>query len=83
MDMLEGPTSLLTFLGIQLNTMTMSLGFPWDKLASLFDLLHRTQGAKCIWDALQATIVDWAPDSYMPGNATMEVHSEQSVPIAQ
>ena len=36
-DKVEGPATLLTFLGIELNTMTMSLGLPADKLASLCD----------------------------------------------
>ena len=44
-DKVEGPAPLLTFLGIELNTLTMSLGLPVDELASLRDLLH---GAKCI-----------------------------------
>ena len=39
-DMVEGTESLLTFLGIELNTMTISPGRPWDKLASLCDLFH-------------------------------------------
>lgn len=52
-DKVEGPAPLLTFLGIQLNTMTMSLGLPADKLASLRDLLLRIQGMKCIRNAHQ------------------------------
>ena len=52
-DKVEGPAPLLTFQGIELNTMTMSLGLPQDKLASLRDLLHRVQNAKCIRDAHQ------------------------------
>ena len=52
-DKVEGPVPLLTFQGIELNTMTMSLGLPEDKLASLCDLLHRVQNAKCIHDAHQ------------------------------
>ena len=39
-DKVEGSVPLLTFQGIELNTMTMSLRFPEDKLASLRDLLH-------------------------------------------
>ena len=49
----KGPVPFLTFQGIKLNTMTMSLRLPEDKLASLRDLLHRVQNAKCICDAHQ------------------------------
>ena len=52
-DKVEGPAPLLTFLGIELNPMTMSPGLPEDKLASLRDLLHRVQNAKCIRDTHQ------------------------------
>ena len=52
-DNVEEPVPFLTFLGIELNTMTMSLGLPADKLATLHDLLHIIQGAKCIRNAHQ------------------------------
>ena len=52
-DKVEGPVPLLSFLAIELNTMTMQLGPPEDKLASLHDLLHRVQNAKCIRNAHQ------------------------------
>ena len=52
-DKVKGPVPLLTFLDIELNTMTMQLGSPEDKLACLRNLLHRAQNAKCIRDAHQ------------------------------
>ena len=52
-DKVEGPPLLLTFLSIELHTMTMSLGHPANKLAALHDLLHRIQGTKCIRNAHQ------------------------------
>ena len=60
-DKVEGPVPFLTFQGIELNTMTMSLRLPEDKLASLRDLLHRVQNAKCIrviglWCLLSTTL---------------------------
>ena len=52
-DKVEGPVPFLTFQGIELNPMTMSLRLPKDKLASLRDLIHRVQNAKCTCDAHQ------------------------------
>ena len=52
-DTVEGPVPFLTFQGIKLNTMTMSLRLPEDKLACLRDLLHTVQNAKCICDVHQ------------------------------
>ena len=39
-DKVKGPVPLLTFLDMELNTMTMQLRLPEDKLACLRDLLQ-------------------------------------------
>ena len=78
-DKVEGPAPLLTFLGIELNTMTMSLGLPEDTLASLCTLLRRVH-AKCICNAHQLQLFI---ESYMPGHATREGLSEQPLPFGQ
>ena len=50
---MEGPVPVLTFLGIELNTMAMSLALPRDMLAALREILQRVQGAKCVRDLQQ------------------------------
>ena len=49
-DKMEGPALVLTFLGIELNTMAMSLALPHDKLAALHEILQRVQSVKHILD---------------------------------
>ena len=51
-DKVEGPAPGLTFLGIKLNTMAMSLALPHE-LAALREILRRVQGAKCVHDLHQ------------------------------
>ena len=45
---IEGPTTRLTFLGIQLDSTALSLSLPVDCLAELWAMLDRWVGAKCI-----------------------------------
>ena len=52
-DKAEGPAPVLTFLGIELNTMAMSLALPHDKLAALRETVRTVQGAKCVRDLHQ------------------------------
>ena len=47
-DKVEGPAPVLTFLGIELNTIAMSLAVPRDKLAALREILRRVQDAQCV-----------------------------------
>ena len=79
----EGPVPLLTFQGIELNPMTMSPGLPEDKLASLRDLIHRIQNAKCTRNAHQLqSLIGHLNHTYVPGHATREGLSEQPFPLA-
>ena len=78
-DKVEGPAPLLIFQGIELNTMTMSLGLPEDMLASLCNLPRRIH-AKCICNAHQLQLFI---ESYMPDHATREGLSEQPHPFGQ
>ena len=45
---LEGPSTCLTFLGIEVDTLNLQLRLPADKLARLIDLLEETHGRKHI-----------------------------------
>ena len=47
-DKVEGPSSLITFLGIELNSMDIRLALPSAKLSTLRSLLRMTLGAKSV-----------------------------------
>ena len=47
-DKIEGPTTSLTFLGIQLDSTSLSLSLPGDRLGELRGMLDRWVGRKCI-----------------------------------
>ena len=52
-DKLEGPVTQLTFLGIELNSINMSLKLPEDKMVALRSLLDTWRRTKCIRDVHQ------------------------------
>ena len=45
---LEGPSTCLTFLGIEVDTVSLQLRLPLDKMSRLVSELNKAQGKKCI-----------------------------------
>ena len=69
---IEGPTTSLTFLGIQLDSTALSLSLPVDRLVELRGMLDRWVGSKCIREAKQFQL--------LVGHL---VHATQVVPLGK